>query len=467
MKKILILGSGMVAPPCVDYLVRNPQNQVTIGELTPDAHLCAKQNSSRAACRNLISAEKLASRFPRTNAMSLDVSSTTDLDKHVSAYDVVISLVPYIYHAKMIKAAIKSQTHVITTSYVTEATRALDAAAKQAGIAALNEVGVDPGVDHLYAIKKINEVHAKGGKVREFYSFCGGLPAPDCAQNPLGFKFSWSPRGALLSQRNSARFLQDGRIIEISSAEFMAKAKPYYAMEGYDFVAYPNRDSVPFREFYNIPEAHTVIRGSLRYDGNPAFVQALANLGWLKPEKKDWLKDGMTWAEVQQRALAAPATDENSLISRIKELAKFPTEAESERIISGMKWMGILSSEKATVAGGNLLDTLCARLEKLMSFQPGERDLVMLQHKFEIEWADGQVETCTSTLELLSDPKGYSAMALSVGVTCGIATQLILDGHPALCKPGVRAPYTAEMCEPIRVLLEKEGIKMVEANIER
>ncbi|KAL9044187.1 MAG: hypothetical protein Q9214_002655, partial [Letrouitia sp. 1 TL-2023] len=296
-KKILVLGSGMVAPPCVDYLTRNPKNQVTI------------------ACRTLISAEKLASRFPRTNAISLDVSSAIDLNKHVSTHDIVISLVPYIYHAGVIKSAIKSETHVVTTSYVSEATRALDAAAKQAGITVFNEVGVDPGVDHLYAIKKINEVHAKGGKVREFYSYCGGLPAPDCANNPLGFKFSWSPRGALLSQRNSARYLQNGRIVDISSADLMATAKPHHVMEGYDFVAYSNRDSVR------------------------------------------------------------------------SELAKFPTKAESERIISGMKWMGILSSEKATVAGGNLLDTLCARLEKLMSFQPGERDLVMLQHKFGIEWA--------------------------------------------------------------------------------
>ncbi len=259
-----------------------------------------------------------------------------------------------------------------------------------------------------YAIKKIDEVHAKGGKVKEFYSYCGGLPAPECADNPLGFKFSWSPRGALLSQRNSARFLKDGKVVEISSADLMSKAEPYYVMNGYDFVAYPNRDSVPFREFYNIPEAQTVIRGSLRYNGNPAFVQALAELGWLEPDRKSWLKDGMTWAEIHQRALNASATDEkcvafpcekscllifefSTLITRIKEVVKFPNEAESERIISGMKWMGILSSEKATVIGENLLDTLCTQLEKLMSFKPGERDLVMLQHKFVVEWSNGTV----------------------------------------------------------------------------
>lgn len=173
--------------------------------------------------------------------------------------------------------------------------------AVRAGITVLNEVGVDPGVDHLYAIKKINEVHEQGGKIREFYSYCGGLPAPEYADNPLGFKFSWSPRGALLSQRNSARYLKDGKIHEISSENLMATAAPYHVMDGYEFVAYPNRDSVPFQKFYNIPEAHTVIRGSLRYKGNPTFVQALANLGWLEQDRKDWLKDDMTWAEIQKR----------------------------------------------------------------------------------------------------------------------------------------------------------------------
>ena len=158
-------------------------------------------------------------------------------------------------------------------------------------------------------------MHAKGGKVKEFYSYCGGLPAPECADNPLGFKFSWSPRGAFLSQRNFARFLKDGKIVEISSADLMSKAEPYYVMDGYNFVAYPNRDSVPFREFYNIPEAQTVIRGSLRYNGNPAFVQALAELGWLDSERKPWLQNGMTWAEINQKALNASMVEERFFAS--------------------------------------------------------------------------------------------------------------------------------------------------------
>jgi saccharopine dehydrogenase (NADP+, L-glutamate forming) len=146
--------------------------------------------------------------------------------------------------------------------------------------------------------------------VKKFYSFCGGLPAPECADNPLGFKFSWSPRGALLSQQNSATFLQDGEVVTIPAEDLMSTAKPHFVMDGYDFVAYANRNSVPFREFYNIPEADTVIRGSLRYAGNPAFVHALIQLGWLDQGEKDWLKDGLTWAQVQQKAIGAEEASE-------------------------------------------------------------------------------------------------------------------------------------------------------------
>ncbi|MCJ1346192.1 hypothetical protein MMC31_004406 [Peltigera leucophlebia] len=426
--KILVLGSGMVARPCVEYLVRNSNNEVTI------------------ASRTLAAAQTLACSLPRVNAVSLDVSFSPDLDSAIAAHDLVISLVPYIYHAEIIKLAIKNKVNVVTTSYVSPAIRDLDGAAKKAGIVVLNEVGVDPGVDHLYAIKTISEVHAKGGKVKEFHSYCGGLPALECSNNPLGFKFSWSPRGAILSQRNSASFILDDKQVDIAAEDLMATAKPYFVMDGYDFVAYPNRNSVPFKQFYKIPEARTVVRGSLRYVGNPTFIKAFADIGWLDATEKDWLKEGLTWTQIHSRIAGANDSSENSIISAIKEKCKFLSQEESHRIISGLRYFGLFTSEKATIRGKNLLDTLCEQLEKLLSFQPGERDL----------------ETHTSTLELLGDPDGYSAMSKSVGVTCGIAAQLLLDGYPALNTHGVLAPYEKEICDPIREKLELEGIMMVE-----
>ncbi|KAF9552169.1 spermidine synthase, partial [Agrocybe pediades] len=443
-KKVLLLGSGFVARPCAEYIVRDPSNKLTI------------------ACRTLKSAEALAADLPDTTAVSLDVNNTSALEDAVAAHDLVISLIPYTYHAAVIEAAVKGKTNVVTTSYISPAMRALDAEARAAGIIVMNEIGVDPGVDHLYAIKTIDEVHEKGGKIKEFHSSCGGLPAPECADNPLGYKFSWSARGVLLALFNNASYYAANRIVDVPGNQLMAHAKPYFITPAFAFVAYPNRDSTPFRTFYNIPEAETVIRCNLRYQGFPEFIQALVALNWLDASQKDWLVEGLTWAEVTQKAIGASDSNESTLVNRIKEICKFADEAEASRIISGIRWIGLLSDTPVAARAGNLLDTLFAQLEKLMTYAPGERDMVMLQHKFIIEWADGSTETRTSTLEAYGAPTGYghSAMAYTVGLPCGIASQLVLDG--VLNEPGVHAPYTKKFCDPLREVLEREGLGLVE-----
>ncbi|KAL5480610.1 hypothetical protein ACEPAI_1881 [Sanghuangporus weigelae] len=441
-KKILLLGSGFVARPAAEYLARNHANLMTV------------------ACRTLSSAQTFADGLANTTAISLDVNNPEALEAAVAGHDLVISLIPYTHHAKVVKAAIKSKTHVVTTSYVSPAIRALDEEAKAAGIVVMNEIGLDPGIDHLYAVKTITEVHEKGGKVKEFHSYCGGLPAPASANNPLGYKFSWSSRGVLLALLNSASYYSEGKRKDVPGSELMGEAKPYYISPAYAFVAYPNRDSTPFREAYNIPEAETVVRGTLRYQGFPEFIAALVKLGWLDMDEKDWLNESLSWAEVTQKAIGANDSFEASLVERIEALCSFPSASERARIISGLRWLGLLSSEKVVPRAGNLLDTLCARLEKLMQYGPGERDFIMLQHKFVVEWADGKQDTITSTLELYGEPtgSGYSAMARTVGVPCGIATQLVLDG--VLRKTGIQAPYTMDIINPIKKILESEGLAL-------
>lgn len=251
-------------------------------------------------------------------------------------------------------------------------------------------------------------------QVKEFYLYGGGLPAPEVSDNPLKYKvsiamlsfiwqfgltlptqFSWSPRGALLSQYNSATFLKDGKVVEVPNEELMARASPYHVKDGYEFLAYPNRNSLPFREFYQIPEAHTVIRGTLRYNGNPQLVKALIDLGWIDSEPKDWLVPGITWAEIQQKAIGSATATETDLIQKIDERSRFSSPAEREHVISGLRWIGLFSANEAPVHG-NLLDTLSAHLAGICSFNPGERDLVILQHKFVVEWQDGSTVSTES-----------------------------------------------------------------------
>lgn len=198
-KKVLLLGSGFVARPCAEYIVRNPLNELTIGMYFH--HVIDRSfNYTFTACRTLASSEALALDLPNTRAISLDVNSSADLDAQVASHDLVISLIPYTYHAAVIKSAIKGKTHVVTTSYVSPAMRELEKEAKEAGIVVMNEIGLDPGIDHLYAIKTIDEVHAKGGKVRSPPRPWVGLTLILYLDQTIPFLLRWSPSPRMLQQ---------------------------------------------------------------------------------------------------------------------------------------------------------------------------------------------------------------------------------------------------------------------------
>lgn len=344
----------------------------------------------------------------------------------------------------------------------------LDAAAKEAGITVMNEIGLDPGIDHLYAVKTIDEVHKAGGKITSFLSYCGGLPAPECSDNPLGYKFSWSSRGVLLALRNQASYFQDDKIVNVAGPELMATAKPYYIYPGYAFVAYPNRDSTPYRERYAIPEAETIIRGTLRYQGFPEFIKTLVDMGFLEDAEKEFLKPhteapALTWREATAQILGSTSHNEEDLVWAISSKTSFADNDQKERIINGLKWVGLFSDEKVEPRN-NPLDTLCATLEKKMQYEEGERDMVMLQHRFGITHANGMKEVRTSTLVEYGDPKGYSAMAKLVGVPCAVAVTQVLDGK--ITQKGVLAPMSPEIVEPLRLeLKEKYGIEMIEKTL--
>ncbi|KAF8427252.1 Saccharopine dehydrogenase [Tirmania nivea] len=445
--KVLLLGSGFVARPCLDILVK-AGIQVTV------------------ACRNVETARKLAEGLEGVSPIALDVEDTAILDTEVAKHDLVVSLIPYIHHPIVFKSAIRNKKHVVTTSYVSPKMMQLDAEAKAAGISIMNEIGLDPGIDHLYAVKMIDEVHAAGGKVLSFLSYCGGLPAPEDSDNPLGYKFSWSSRGVLLALRNSAKYWKDGKVEEISGPKLMEAAKPYFIYPGYAFIAYPNRDSTEYMKRYNIPEAKTIIRGTLRYQGFAEFIKVFVDLGFLDDTPVEFLaktSQPLTWKETVAKTLGIESTMEEDLINAISKATTFSSEEEKTRIINGLRWVGFFSDEKVTPRG-NPLDTLCATLEAKMQYGPNERDLVMLQHKFEIELVDGKRETRTSTLVDYGVPGGYSSMAKLVGVPCGVAVKQVLNG--IITDRGVLAPMNVKLNNPlIKELKEEYGIECIEKTI--
>ena len=442
-----MLGAGFVVKPTLT-LLSDKGVEVTV------------------ACRTLESAQKLCKDVKGAKAISLDVENESALDAEVGKVDVAISLIPYTFHPLVIKSAIRTKVNVVTTSYTSPAMVELEKEISEAGITVMNEIGLDPGIDHLFAIKTIDEVHKAGGKIKSFLSYCGGLPAPEASANPLGYKFSWSARGMLLALGNTARFYQDGKTKEVPGPELMSVSKPYSTgYTGFAFVAYPNRDSTPFREKYQIPEASTIIRGTLRYVGFPEFIRCIVDMGFLSQDAQDYLKPSpnpLPWKEATAKILNATSSSEQDITWAISSKHTFADTDEKNRILAGLRWIGLFSSDPITPRS-TPLDTLCATLEKQMAYDEGERDLVFLQHKFEIEHKDGKHETRTSTLCEYGDPTGYSAMAKLVGIPCGVAVMQVLEGKMG---KGLLAPYTPEICTPLRdELREKYGIDMVEQTV--
>lgn len=447
MPKILLLGSGFVAHPTLAHLAKRPENKITV------------------ASRTQSKAQKFIGDVKNSTAIALDVTDKAALSKAVSEHDLVISLIPYTYHVNVIEAAIEHKKHVVTTSYVSDAIAALDSKAKEAGITIMNEIGVDPGVDHLYAVKTIDEVHAAGGQIKSFLSYCGGLPAPEASNNPLGYKFSWSSRGVLLALRNAAKFYKDGKIVEVEGPDLMATAKPYFIYPGFALVAYPNRDSTPYKERYNIPEAETIIRGTMRYQGFPEFIKCLVQIGMLEDKPLEFLASSsseITWSETMQKVLGASSNSQKDLEWAIASKASFNSTEEKEKIMRGLAWVGLFS-DAPTPKAGNALDALCATLESKMQFGPQERDMLLLQHKFEIVHKDGRHETRTSTLCDYGEVGGYSAMAKLVGVPCGVAVQQVLDG--VISDRGVLAPINSKINGPLIKDLKDLGIELIEETV--
>jgi saccharopine dehydrogenase-like NADP-dependent oxidoreductase len=344
----------------------------------------------------------------------------------------------------------------VTTSYVSEGMKKLAPAVLDKGLIFLNEVGVDPGIDHMSAMKIIHAVEAEGGKVLHFYSYCGGLPAPEHNDNPFGYKFSWSPRGVVLASRNSARFLEDGRIVEIEGKNLFVDPK-VEEIEGLGtFEVYPNRDSVPYKEMYGLKDALTVKRGTYRNLGWCATLKKIVDLGLVDETPRPELK-GLTFRQVTAGLVGAPAD------GRLKEAtaAKLGIPAASE-IMQRLEWLGLFSDEAAPDAG-NYLDILSERMQQKLFFKEGEKDLLVLRHRFVVENKDKSRDLITSTLIDFGIPFGDSSMARTVSLPMAIGTRLIAEGK--ITMKGVLTPVHPEIYEPVLRELETLNIKMVEKRI--
>jgi len=437
MKKILILGAGLVARPLVRYLLNQPEFQVEV------------------ASRTVSKAEKLVDGHPRGVAKELNLKNEEALKQEVAGADLVISMVPYTFHPKVAEFCIAHKKHMVTTSYVSDAMKALDADARRAGIIILNEVGLDPGIDHMEAMRVIHEIHDRGGKLLSFISFCGGLPAAEANTNPFGYKFSWSPTGVLLAGKNSARYLLDGKEVFIP-AEKLFESYSLRTIEGLGiFEGYPNRNSLPYIDLYGVPETKTMLRGTLRYLGWCETIRTLVRLNLLDQEEKDW--KGLTFADFLRKQMGTRAKDVKKAVS--DRLGISPGLA----ILRRLEWLGLFSDERLPLEKGSALDIMSACMTAKMAYLPNERDMIILQHEFIASYPKIGREKIVSTLIDYGIPGGDSSMSRTVGLPAAIGTRLILEGK--IQEIGVHIPVKPDIYLPILAELKNLNIVFKEKRV--
>ncbi len=429
MADVLVLGAGHVSAPLVNYLVKRG-NSVTV--------------ASRTVCK----AEALAGGSKLCTGIEFMSDDHEKLEELVREHKVTVSLLPYTLHAMVARECIKEGKHLVTTSYVSDEIMELDNRAKKAGSYIMMECGLDPGIDHMSAMKIIHEVEGKGGEIIDFESYCGGLPAPGSNDNPWGYKFSWSPKGVLLAGKNPAKYLKDGNMIDIPSEELFNNNWKMQVHDLPPLEAYPNRDSLPYREKYGIDHAKTVFRGTLRYPGWCRTMKCMVDLGYMDQRERDL--SGLTYADLMDELTGATDVDEYLNIPRDSE----PMER--------MRWLGLLDSEPLPFSRGPPIDVLVHRMLERMGYTHGEKDMIVLHHMFTAKFPSGTREI-TSTLIDYGVIGGETAMARTVGLPAAVVTDMLLKGE--IDDSGVHIPVDREVYGPILERIAAQGIAFKESGL--
>ena len=433
--KVLILGAGLISRPIVRYLLDHPTFSVTM------------------ASRTVSKAEKIINKHPYGTAIELNVNDDALLEKLVSESDLTVSLLPYTFHVKIANLCIKHKKHLVTTSYISDDMKALDQKAKDAGIIILNECGLDPGIDHMSAMRVIHEVEENKGKVISFRSTTGALPSYEANNNPFGYKFSWSPRGVLLASCNAAKWLEDGKEVSIPGEQLFEN---YYLQDvpGVGtFENYPNRDSIPYKEIYGLKDAKTVYRGTFRTSGWCETMRKIVKLGWLndKPVKSF---NGKTYGDLTRFLVGAKENDD-----LIQATAKFLDLETYSTVVKRLEWLGLLGDEKLPEDKDNPLDYLNILTLNKMTLSKKERDMIVMHHEFIAEYPSKK-EYITSTLVNYGTPYGDSAIAKTVALPAAIAVKMIL--HEQISLVGVHIPVIPDIYNPLLDELRENGIKFSE-----
>ncbi len=444
MKNILLIGAGRSTKSLVQYLSRFAnQNDWNITICDRDKFL----------------AEKRASIHERIEAISLDIMDDDARRTQIQKADLVISMLPAHMHIPVAEDCIQFKKHMVTASYVSKAMEALNDAAMEAGVVLMNEIGVDPGIDHLSAMKVLDEIRDNGGEMTIFESFTGGLVAPESDNNPWGYKFSWNPRNVVLAGAGGAvKFKQEGKYKYIPYHQLFRRTEfinvPHYGR----FEGYANRDSLRYRGVYGLQDIPTIYRGTLRRPGYCRAWNVFVQLGMTDDSYElEGVKD-LTHRSFINTLLGYNPDDSVEL--KLMHYLQIPQDSE---VMEKLEWLGIFENTPIGLESATPAQVLQHILEKKWAMDPEDQDMIVMWHKFGYRM-NGELKMIESSMVRKGKSADDTAMAETVGLPVGIATRMILEG--TITTPGVHLPTTKEIYEPILEELAQEGITFEEREVE-
>ena len=437
MRNILIIGAGRSASSLIHYLL-NKSNQenlhLTIGDLSLEL------------------AQRKTQNHPNATAIALDIHNITQRQSEIQKADIVISMLPAHMHIDVAKDCVTFKKNMVTASYVSDAMQALDADVKANGLVFMNEIGLDPGIDHMSAMKVIHEIEAKGGKMILFESFCGGLVAPEFDNNLWNYKFTWAPRNVVLAgQGGAAKFIQEGKYKYIPYHKLFRRTEFLY-VEGYGkFEGYANRDSLKYRSVYGLDDALTVYRGTIRRVGFSKAWNMFVQLGMTDDTYILDDSENLSYRDFINLFLPYSPTDSVEIKTRLQ------LGIEQDDIM----WDKLLEldlfnpNKKVGLKNATPAQILEHILNASWALQPEDKDMIVMYHKFGYE-INGERKQIDSKMVCIGDDQTYTAMAKTVGLPVAMAAIQILNGK--IKTPGVQLPIRKEVYEPILKELEELGV---------
>ncbi|CAD7694370.1 unnamed protein product [Nyctereutes procyonoides] len=436
-KKVLVLGSGYVSEPVLEYLSRDNRIDITVGSDMKDQ------------------IEQLGKKY-NINPVSMDISKQEEkLSSLVAKQDLVISLLPYALHPLVAKACIRSKVDMITASYITPELKELEKSVEDAGITVIGELGLDPGLDHMLAMETIDKAKEVGATIESYISYCGGLPAPEHSDNPLRYKFSWSPLGVLTNMMQPATYLLDGKVVTVAGGvPFLDAVTPMGYFPGLNLEGYPNRDSTQYAVTYGIPTARTLLRGTLRYQGYARALNGFVKLGLINRDAAPALRaeaSPVTWKELLCDLVGISPSSKRDVLRE----AVFEKLGRDNTQLEAAEWLGLLGDEQVPQAE-SVVDALSKHLARKLSYGPGEKDMIVMRDSFGIRHPSGHLENKIVDLVVYGDANGFSAMAKTVGLPTAMAAKMLLDGE--IKAKGLMGPFSKDIYEPILERIKAEGI---------